>query len=284
MGDSPTQFIYTFAANATGGATPSTIMTGSATMINGPSFLFLDNANHLWSSQVSSTVVTEYSTSALSGNQAPLNTLTGFGSPAGLYVSSSGAIYVADSTNNAIDVFASGVAGGMTTQIMGANTGLNSPRGLWLDSSGQIYVANSSTNAVEVFAANPAAGTQNVAPARTIAGTSTGLSSPYGLTIDSSGNLWAANLSGNSVVEFAPGATGNQAPIATISGSATGFASPWGIIVDAAGYVYVGNNGSGSVDVFAPGVTGSSAIPVQILTGGGGGSTAFACPMGLAAR
>jgi hypothetical protein len=282
VGDSPTQFIYVFPATATGAAMPSASLSGSNTLISGPSFLFLDNASHLWASQVSSTVVTAYNTSALIGNQAPATTITGFGNPSGLYVSASGAIYVADSSKNAIDVFANGASGGMTTQIIGSNTGLSWPQGLWLDASGRIYVANPSNNTIEIFAANPASGTQNIAPVATIGGSATALAEPFGITIDASGNLWAANLSGNSVVEFAPGATGNVAPITTIGSTALN--GPWGIVVDAAGYVYVGNNGAGTVDVFAPGTSGTASVPVQVLSGGGGGSTPFACPMGLALR
>lgn len=44
--------------------------------------------------------------------------------------------------------------------------------------------------------------------------------------MDSSGNLFAANLSYNTVVEFAKGANGNATPIATISGSSTGLVGP----------------------------------------------------------
>jgi len=278
----PGEFIYTFPATATGSAAPSAVLSGSNTAISGPYFLFLDSANHLWSSQSTSTNVSSYST--LSGNQTPASNITGFGDPTGLYVDGSGKIYVADATQNAIDIFAAGSNGNATplTRIVGSNTGLNAPQGLWLDATGRIYVANSGSNSIAIFAANPANGTLNIAPAATIGGSSTGLAAPYGITLDSLGNLWVANLSGNNILEFVAGASGNAAPSSVTTMAGGGFAGPYGIAVDAAGYLYVGNNYVGQVDVFAPGAIGNNAIPVQVLSGGGGGASPFACPMGVA--
>ena len=68
--------------------------------------------------------------------------------------------------------------------------------------------------------------TGNVAPIAVISGGATGLSAPYGLTIDASGNLFASNAGANTITEYAPGATGNVAPIATIAGGSTGLDWP----------------------------------------------------------
>ncbi len=68
--------------------------------------------------------------------------------------------------------------------------------------------------------------TGNVAPIAVISGGSTGLSLPYGLTLDGSGNLFASNYAGSTITEYAAGATGNVAPIATIAGPATGLNGP----------------------------------------------------------
>jgi len=77
----------------------------------------------------------------------------------------------------------------------------------------------------------PPGASGNVAPARTISGINTGLNSPAGIALDSAGNLYVTNNSGNSITVFAPGATGNVAPARTISGGSTGLSLPFLISV-----------------------------------------------------
>jgi sugar lactone lactonase YvrE len=66
----------------------------------------------------------------------------------------------------------------------------------------------------------------NVAPTRTIAGSSTGLSTPTGIALDASGNIYVTTNGNRSVVVFAPSASGNVTPLRTIEGGATGLANP----------------------------------------------------------
>ena len=65
----------------------------------------------------------------------------------------------------------------------------------------------------------------NAPPRRTISGTRAGLNDPEGMAFDRAGNLHVANILGNSVTVYAPGATGD-APLRTISGGRTGLNSP----------------------------------------------------------
>ena len=101
--------------------------------------------------------------------------------------------------------------------ISGASTGLSNPHGLGFDSSGRLFVANAGNSVTEYPRRQ-----REVAPKATISGASTGLNFPEGLGFDSSGRLFVANGHGNSVTEYAPGASGNVAPTATISSPAPG--------------------------------------------------------------
>jgi sugar lactone lactonase YvrE len=83
---------------------------------------------------------------------------------------------------------------------------------------------------------------------------------------------------GNSVIEYAQGATGDAAPVATISGSSTGFDGSFGIAVDASGELFVANYGSNSVTEYAPGATGDVAPAATIS----GSSTGLDGPLGVA--
>jgi sugar lactone lactonase YvrE len=84
--------------------------------------------------------------------------------------------------------------------------------------------------------------------------------------------------SGNSVTEYAQGATGDAAPLATISGSSTGIDGPFGIAVDASGDLFVADYASNSVTEYAPGATGNIAPAATIS----GSSTGIDGPLGLA--
>src|SRR2546427_9489988 len=65
-----------------------------------------------------------------------------------------------------------------------------------------LYVANS--NSIAVY---PPGASGNVAPARTISGTNTGLDFPFGVALDSAGNLYAANSRVKSITVYPPGAS-----------------------------------------------------------------------------
>jgi uncharacterized repeat protein (TIGR03803 family) len=116
---------------------------------------------------------------------------------------------------------------------------------------------------------------------------------PLGLAFDSSGNLYVANYSGNTVTKFAPGATfftgilgatgpvplafdnsgnlyvgnwtGNTvyeySPSGTLLNILTGLSNPRGLIFDSSGNLYVANQGSNTVSVFSPG-----GAPLRTLT------------------
>jgi len=78
--------------------------------------------------------------------------------------------------------------------------------------------------------------------------------------------LYVSNSGANSVVVYAPGATGNVAPTITIAGGSTGLNQPQGIGRDAAGNLYVANSGSNAITVFAAGASGN-ATPSRIIAG-----------------
>jgi hypothetical protein len=82
----------------------------------------------------------------------------------------------------------------------------------------------------------------------------------------------------NSVLTFAPAASGNTAPVTDIAGAATGLADPVGVGYDRHGNLYVSNVDSASITVYAPNATGNAAPIVTIA----GANTTLADPIGLA--
>ena len=62
------------------------------------------------------------------------------------------------------------------------------------------------------------------------------VSTPKGIALDTDGNIYVANFTGNngSISVFAPGSNGNASPIASIAGANTGLDGPDGVTLDSA--------------------------------------------------
>jgi hypothetical protein len=126
--------------------------------------------------------------------------------------------------------------------------------GITLDSSGKIYVADGDDESVLIYSAlGSRTGLLNEAPIATISGSNTGLGGPYGIAVDSSGNIYvtAVYYAGDIyVLVYPPGgsSTGtlNESPTAFIFGSDTGLTEPEGIALDSSGNIYVENYDSNS--------------------------------------
>lgn len=192
---------------------------------------------------------------------------------------SSGNFYV---TNNApeantISIFPPGSTGCVSGNPIVTGL-LGGPVGIAIDSAQNVYVAlQNITNPITVYSPHP---NGDIAPIRIIGGPTTQITNPTALAFDSGGDLYVANyiffdVSGGSILEFAPGASGDVAPIRVISGPDTGVDRPYGLTIDSCGTIYESNRfeadssnlyAQGSIEVFAPGASGD-AKPVRIISG-----------------
>jgi len=103
---------------------------------------------------------------------------------------------------------------------------------------------------------------------QTFVGNGQGLSTPYGLAFDSSGNLYAANVGNSTITRYSP--TGAYSGSPFVGSSGTGLFLPFDLTFDSSGNLYVGNidansdstilryDSSGNYIGNAPFVTGSS--------------------------
>lgn len=104
-----------------------------------------------------------------------------------------------------------------------------------------LYASNSNGNVVDIFSV----------PGYSMTGQIThGIKRPEGLATDKNGNLYVANLKGDTITVYAPGAT---RPSLTLSESD----GPIDVAVASNGYVYAGDEGGG-IDVYPPGATSPS--------------------------
>ena len=185
--------------------------------------------------------------------------------PSGIAVNKSGTLYIADSGNNVIRM----VAGGIITSFAGnhlpgfaGDTGAASsaeflnPNDVAVDSSGNVYIADTGNSVIrEVTIStgniNTVAGEQSLGSGYAGDGglaTVAQLWVPYGVAVDSSGNIYISEYGDSRIREVA--VSGGK--ISTIAGNGTygfagdgstagnaEFADPWGLCVDSSGNIYV---------------------------------------------
>ncbi|MCB4792410.1 MAG: carboxypeptidase regulatory-like domain-containing protein [Elusimicrobia bacterium] len=207
--------------------------------------------------------------------------------PKGVAVdNNSGVVYICDSNNHRIrKVNASGIistfAGTGTAGFSGdgslaTSAELDTPYGVAVDTSGNVYISDQGNNRIRkvntsstiaTFAGGGTGGLGDGGPA-----TSAQLNSPYGVAVDSSGNVYISDQGNNRIRKVNTSGT-----IATFAGGGTGglgdggpavlaqLNNPYGVTVDTQGSVYISDytnnlirkvNASGTIATFAGGGVG----------------------------
>lgn len=179
--------VYVFPAGAIGNVAPIRTITGSNTMLYGPTGMAFDANGHLW-------VVNAYQNSArpalvefvsnASGNAAPLASIGGshtkLSYPFNVSVDPNGRIVVADGTSVAI--FAAGAHGNVapSATIAGLATKLSTAVSVGTDDAANIYVTNvdfnTNTSSMVVFGPHAHG---NQPPLRVLAGVDTAMNDPF---------------------------------------------------------------------------------------------------------
>ena len=228
--------------------------------------------------------------------------------PYGVALDSSGNLYIADSFDNRIrrvDATTgniSTVAGTGTSSFSGdggaaASATLNSPRGVALDSSGNLYIAdggNQRIRRVDAATGNisTVAGTGTFGPIGDGgAATSASLSSPSGVALDGSGNLYIADAL-DFRIRRVDATTGN---ISTVAGTGGGFGGdggaataarlwvPEGVALDGSGNLYIADTGNHRVrKVDTSGNISTTAGAGASGDGGAAASATLSNPHGVA--
>jgi sugar lactone lactonase YvrE len=185
----------------------------------------------------------------------------------GVAVDSAGNLYISDSDNNVVrKVTPAGVIATVAGNGMGApgysgdggpatSAQLSGPAGLALDASGNLYIADLNNSVVRKVTAS---GTITTVAGKSGCGysgdngpaTSAQLCSPWGVAVDSAGNLYIADSGNNRIRKVAVGGI-----ITTVAGNgAAGYAGdggpaisallfgPTGVAVDAGGRLYIADH------------------------------------------
>ena len=217
--------------------------------------------------------------------------------PLGLALDSAGNLYIADFSNNRIrKVSATGtigtVAGSGTAGYSGdggaaANAQLSTPEGVAVDSAGNLYIADTGNNVIRkvtpsgfisTFAGNGLPGYSGDG-GRAI---NAQLGNPFGLAVDSAGNLYVTDFSGRVRKIYPDGTIGTIAGTGTRGYSGDGGPAtaatlnrPSGVAVTAAGTVYVADTGNSSIRRLQAMGTG---LNVAAVVNGASGATGAIVP------
>jgi uncharacterized repeat protein (TIGR01451 family) len=218
---------------------------------------------------------------------------------------SAGNIYVADTTNFAVRKITpagivttlAGLAGtGGFTDGTGSDAHFGSLNGIAVDKAGNIYVTDGTYNTVRKITrtgvVTTLAGTPAVVGSTDGTGSAARFHYPFGITVDTAGNLYVSDQSNHTIRKITPGGVvttvaGSAGVIGSAdgSGSAARFYYPSGMAIDSAGNLFVADTYNhtirkitpgGSVSTFA-GTAGASGI-----ANGTGSGASFIYPYGIA--
>jgi len=261
--------LLTLTATATGATLASgcpVTVSASAGMLGGSSFLGCGNVYGSIST-VAGTGAAGYNGDGVAAITAQIN------SPYGLAVDSAGNIFIVDNGNQRIrkvsgatglisTVAGTGVAGYGIDGGAAVSTTLNAPSGIALDGAGNLYISdkgnqrickvNAATGVISTVAGNGIAGYSGDG----IPATTAKINDPFGLAVDSAGNLYIAEYTGSRVRKVAA-ATGLISTVAGngaagyngdgIAATAAQVNMPYSVAVDAAGNLYIGDNNNNRI-------------------------------------
>lgn len=251
---------------APGSTTPARTISGlNEPNTDGGESLAVDKSGNLYCACNDATEVDEWSPTAGSTPTRALTTTsspTGIDGPYSVVTDSTGNVYVANYSNNAIGIAVFGPTG--TTPIRNITSGVT---GVWLlamDKQGNLYGGNydPTPNTIMKYAPGGSTAIQTF-------GAASGLTSIYGLAVDLSGNVYGTNGSSCTnctTVEY------TSASVATPSRTFTLAQYSYSVTTDPLGNVYVPVSGNSTVAVFPPG---TSTTASRTLTSTNGINTPY---------
>jgi sugar lactone lactonase YvrE len=217
---------------SSGDPTPAGVIHGAD--ITGPTGLTFDAAGDLWvanyghGSTSGNSVVEITSTALAAGGTVTAAVVIGnppestgpLATPADVAFDATGNLWVTNTGNDTVveygatQLTSSGTPTPMVTLSPDATGSLDSPTGDAFDAAGGLWVANNGNSSLVQFSPAQLASSGSPTPAVTIAATGrASLQRPVGEAMDAAGDLWAANLDGNSLVEYTATQLGQSGPL-----------------------------------------------------------------------
>lgn len=222
--------------------------------------------------------------------------------PASVAVDRLGNVYVADPYNHMIRRITptrtvttlAGPRNHGPLDLMKASDSLSYPQGVTVDPTGNVYVADTINNRIRTITPK---GQVTTLAGTTISGSADGpgpeasFRYPYGLAVDTFGNVYVADTLNNMIRKITP--TGLVTTLAGSPrsgaengmGTAASFYQPYGVAVDMSGNVYVADGYNNMIRKISPGgeVTTLAGSTTSGSSDGMGTGASFNMPFGVAA-
>ena len=309
------------------GCTGTNDGTGSAVRFYYPNGVGVDSAGNVYVADTANHTIREVTPvgtkwvvttlaglAGSSGTNDGTNSAAGFNEPAAVAVDSAGNVYVADTANHTIRKVTPVGTNWVVTTLAGlagsagsANGTGNAARfhfpfGLTVATNGTVYVADSANSTIRKV--TPSGQVTTLAGLAGNPGSSNGTGSaarfsvPYGVTVDTNGNVYVADSGNNTirkvtsagVVTTLAGLAGAQGTSGTNdgTGSAARFNFPASVAVDSAGNLYVADTGNNTIRNVTP--AGANWVVTTLAgladnagsTDGTGSAARFYWPAGVA--
>jgi sugar lactone lactonase YvrE len=299
----PALIVTTFAGSSSGYSDG----TGTAAQFNAATGVTVDTAgnvyvadqnNHRIRKITNAGVVTTFAGSGTPGTGDGTGTAAQFNAPLTVSIDDSDNLYVCDSGSHRIRKI---TPGGVVTTFAGSSSGsadgtgtaalFNTPHNTIVDSAGNLFVADIGNNRIRKITPGGVVTTFAGSSSGSADGTGTAalFSSPSGITIDGSDNLYVADNGNNRIRKITSAGVvttfaGSSSGSADGTGTAALFSNPWGVSIDSAGSLYVSDSGNlrirkitsaGAVTTIAGSTTGSND--------GSGTAAKFAATTGIIA-
>ena len=268
----PEGVVSTFAGSRTAGFADTDTDNNVVAQFRNPTDVAVDSSGNLYVADYGNhrirkidTTTRDVTTLAGStrGYEEGTGTAAKFDKPFGVAVDSSGNVYVVDSNNHRIrkitsEGVVSTIAGNSWRghhDATGTAAQFKGPFGVAVDSSGNLYVADAFNNrirkitsegVVSTLAGNSWWGHQDAT------GTAAQFKGPFGVAVDSSGNVYVADTGNHRIRKITSGGdvttlAGSTRGYKEGAGTAARFKAPTGVAVDSSGNVYVADNRSNRI-------------------------------------
>jgi streptogramin lyase len=324
----------TFAGTA--GQPGSTDSANGSPLFSAPTGVAVDGLGNAYVSDTVNDTIREISptgvVTTIAGTAGSQGTADGtggaafFNGPSGVAVDSAGNLYVADTGNDTIREITPTVVSGVTTWVVttiagqpeiegtadgtGSAAGFYHPFGVAVDSAGNVYVADTGNNTIReitptvvsgitTWAVTTLAGMATIPQHVDGTGTGARFAGPHGVAVDSTGNLYVADLDSDTIRKITPtplsgvttwvvttlAGTGYSGGSSDGAGGAAQFFDPESVAVDSAGNVYVADTGNDTIRGITPAgvvttLAGTAGSPGS--ANGTGGAARFDKPIGVA--